>query len=32
MTLRISPTNKRDKQRLRQLKLRDKEQDRISGL
>jgi hypothetical protein len=29
MTLRMSPTNKRDKERLRQLKLREEEQDRI---
>jgi len=29
MALRMSPTNKRDKERLRQLKLREEEQDRI---
>jgi hypothetical protein len=29
MALRMSPTNKRDKERLRQLKLRIEEQDRI---
>jgi hypothetical protein len=29
MALRTSPSNKRDKERLRQLKLREEEQDRI---
>ncbi|MGB6672680.1 MAG: hypothetical protein WBE34_09615 [Candidatus Nitrosopolaris sp.] len=29
VALRVSPTNKRDKERLRQLKLRKEEQDRI---
>jgi len=29
MALRTSPTNKRDKERLRQLKLREEERDRI---
>jgi hypothetical protein len=29
MALRVSPTNKRDKERLRQLQLRKQEQDRI---
>ena len=29
MALRMSPTNKRDKKRLRQLQLREEEQDRI---
>jgi hypothetical protein len=29
MALRISPTNKRDKERLRKLQLRKEEQDRI---
>jgi uncharacterized Zn finger protein (UPF0148 family) len=29
MALRMSPTNKRDKERLRQLQLREEEQDRI---
>jgi hypothetical protein len=29
MALRMSPTNKRDKERLGQLKLREEEQDRI---
>jgi hypothetical protein len=29
MALRTSPTNKRDKERLRQLKLRREEEDRI---
>ncbi len=29
MALRMSPTNKKDKERLRQLKLREEEQDRI---
>ena len=29
MTLRMSPTSKRDKERLRQLQLREEEQDRI---
>jgi len=29
MTLRTSPTSKRDKERLRQIKLRREEQDRI---
>jgi hypothetical protein len=29
MALGVSPTNKRDKERLRQLKLRREEQDRI---
>jgi hypothetical protein len=29
MALRMSPTNKRDKERLRQSRLREEEQDRI---
>src|SRR6266704_6578049 len=32
MTLRMSPTSKRDKERLRQSKLRRQEQDRIIGI
>jgi hypothetical protein len=32
MALRRSPTSKRDKERLRQLQLREEEQDRISRI
>jgi hypothetical protein len=31
MALRMSPTSKRDKERLRQLKLTEEEQDRIAS-